>query len=303
VAAVAWAWAVLGGVTRLGRTVAPVIGVALLAALLAGPTRAPLRVDALAVGDGTCILVRSTGQAMLFDAGTRSNPRIDRVIVPALRRLGLVRLDAVAVSHAHIDHYGAVLAVVEAFGPCPILLTPQFLASAARDPAGADACFLAALEARGVRRDIVAAGACRQLGAARIDWLHPAPDDTFAGRNDESMLLRITTPQARLVLDGDLGPRGLADVRRRHPDLRAEIVEVPHHGSRSSDAESWLATLQPRVALQSCGPRRLEDDALFGVPLGCAHVVTARDGACAVTVHAGGAISTRPSAPARRADR
>ncbi len=67
-----------------------------------------LRVDAISVGHGNCILTRfPDGRSLLFDAGSagRADDIAERVIVPALWSLGVRRLDLLVLSHGDADHY------------------------------------------------------------------------------------------------------------------------------------------------------------------------------------------------------
>lgn len=83
---------------------------AVLAVWLVGPMVTgrswALRLDMLAVGNGSCFVVRSGGRTVLFDAGSSSNLDVGRkVIVPALRRLGVRSIDAAVISHPNLDHF------------------------------------------------------------------------------------------------------------------------------------------------------------------------------------------------------
>src|SRR5207247_576105 len=94
-----------------------------------------LRIDMIAVGDGSCYVLRSGGHAMVFDAGSSTDLDAGRrTIIPALRRLGVRSIDAIAVTHADLDHYSAVLEISREFGAGEVLMTPQFLQEAREQP-------------------------------------------------------------------------------------------------------------------------------------------------------------------------
>jgi len=80
-----------------------------------------LRVTFLDVGQGDATLVQFPGgRSLLVDAGGAAAGRFDlggRVVAPALWRLGVRRLDYLAVTHADSDHIGGARSVLRDFRP------------------------------------------------------------------------------------------------------------------------------------------------------------------------------------------
>src|SRR5690606_4784878 len=79
------------------------------------------------VGQGLSVLVRTSGHALLYDAGPAVRDGYDageRAVLPALRALGVARLDRVVVSHADLDHAGGWPAVREALA-VDLALAPE----------------------------------------------------------------------------------------------------------------------------------------------------------------------------------
>ncbi|HEX7808530.1 MAG TPA: MBL fold metallo-hydrolase, partial [Thermoanaerobaculia bacterium] len=61
------------------------------------------------------------------------------------------------------------------------------------------------------------------------------------------------------LLTGDIEKE--AELTLADRDLHADVLKVAHHGSRTSSSASFLALVQPRIAVISCGRRNL-----FGHP-------------------------------------
>jgi competence protein ComEC len=310
-AAEAWlaAWVVhgarvwgLGGSARSTwtRRTIRLIGLVLVTWLLwpqlaggAGSARRALRIDMLAVGDGSCYVLRSGGSTVIFDAGSASDLDAGRrTIVPALRRLGVRSVDAVAVSHPNLDHYSAVLEVADAFGARSVLVTPQLLEAAAVDPAGPVMFLLDGLAERYVSVLPVQAEHSRRFGSCRWTWLYPDSAVPYEQVNEGSMVVLIEAAGRRVLLCGDIQGGALETVTDTHAGLSADVVELPHHGSHHRRAEVFVGGLAPRVVLQSTGRTRWQrtrgrwDRALGGTE----HLVTARDGACWVQIDQEGRI-------------
>lgn len=198
------------------------------------------------VGQGNAVLVRTSGHALLFDAGPTYSPGADageRVLLPLLRRLGVRRLDRLVLSHSDTDHVGGAATLLRAL-PMGELLTSL------------DAAHPLLHTGPPVRR--CEAGQSWRWDGVHFELLHPLPAHFDAGLkpNDLSCVLRITSASGRrALLLGDLQAAQERALVARMPDLRAELLLVPHHGSKTSSSTELLAAVQPRVALVQAGYR------------------------------------------------
>ncbi|MFG0253157.1 MAG: DNA internalization-related competence protein ComEC/Rec2 [Phycisphaerales bacterium JB038] len=243
-----------------------------------GPDAA-VRLDMLSVGDGACLILRTAEGALMWDCGSANLLSAgERIVVPALQALGVRRIEALFLSHPNLDHYDAVLAVVDAVPVGRVLVTPDFFARARAEPAGPVAFLRMELETRGIPLAQVTAGWAESGAGVRFTALHPPADASYDRINEGSIVLQVEVAGRTLLLTGDVQGEGLADLRRAHPDLACDVLEMPHHGSATEDAAAFLAALDPAVVLQSTGGRR--DPSAFGTLVeGRAWFVTARDGA------------------------
>ena len=236
-----------------------------------------LRVDVLDVGHGDSILVRAEGRAMLIDAGSEEAGRFR--VIPFLRHEGIGRLDALILTHPDADHLGGAAAVLEA------VRVAQVLTNGAND----DTMAFRRMRRTILRQRVPWARICRGLrlldGAAAMDVLHPPPNGVPgvpAGSNDNSVVVRVTKGSTSLLLTGDIEERGLA-VLNRVPWLAADVLKVPHHGSRlGAPGAEFFQRARPRMAVISVGQ-------LHGLPaaqtlralesVGAEILTTRRDGA------------------------
>jgi competence protein ComEC len=233
------------------------VGIGALTLVVAGlsiwpwlrPTEGMLRVTFLDVGQGDAALVElPDGPRLLVDGGPGGARRFDvgeRVLAPFLWNRPIGRLDAVALSHWDIDHSGGLAAVLRRF---PV---GEFWESG-RAPSGA-VDTVAALARSGAPRRVLSAGQRLWLGRAMITVLGPAGPTVAA--NDQSLVLRLDWRGVSLLLPGDLGAPGEAALLARAGPLRALVLKVAHHGSRSSSGTPFLHAAQPLVAVVSVGAR------------------------------------------------
>ena len=254
--------------------------------------RPTLRVDMLAVGDGSCYVVRSRGSTVLFDAGSSNDLDAGRrIVVPALHRLGVRSIDAIVISHANLDHFSAVLEVVEAFDTDRVLVTPQFLEDASQHSADPVGYLVDELNRQRIAIDAVSAGVARLWGHARWRWMHPASNDRYRRINDRSMVIAIEAAGRRVLLCGDVQRQAMATLLAEPELLQADVLELPHHGSYHELAEAFVAAVGPEYVLQSTGRRRLADDRWAVALAGIDRLITARDGACWIEIDDDGAVA------------
>lgn len=286
--AMLWVSAWAGATSRWRRCAWLAAGVGLAAGLLWPwlPLHRPaLRIDMLSVNNGSCFVLRSGGETVIFDAG--SSPDLDvgrKTIVPALRRLGVRSINAILISHADMDHYASVLELVDAFGRPTVRVTPQFLAAASDDPHGPVALLLAQLADRGIEVKLISAGDFVTFGAVQATCLHPSALARFTRHNDASLVVRVEAAGRSLLLCGDVLREAMAMLMTSLPELRADCVELPHHGSYNDVAQDFVARLDPAIILQSTGAQRIERDRWSEPLADRARLITARGGACWVEI-------------------
>jgi competence protein ComEC len=218
-----------------------------------------LRLTHLDVGQGDATVVEfPDGPLWLVDGGGQVGSSFDvgeRTVVPALVQARRAP-EVVVLSHPHPDHFGGLYAVLRDRPPRELWDTGQ---GELEDVGGAYATLLHYAREHGirVRRPRELCGAHR-VGTATVQVLAPCPGPTSdRGPNDNSFVLRIVHGDRTALLTGD-AEHALEDellARVGAAGLRAEVLKVGHHGSRTSSSDAFLAAVAPRVATVSAGLR------------------------------------------------
>lgn len=197
------------------------------------------------VGQGNALLVRTAGHALVYDAGprySRESDAGDRVLVPLLRALA-VRVDQLMISHKDVDHAGGAQAVLSAHPNAEVRssLAPGHALLGGRIGSRCEA------------------GQQWTWDGVRFDVLHPqASDYDVPGvkSNALSCVLRVSDAWGRAaLLVGDIELPQERALLARGGELAADVLLVPHHGSRTSSGPVFLDVVHPRIALVQAGYR------------------------------------------------
>lgn len=225
-----------------------------------GAPRRRLRVTALDVGQGDSLLVDlPDGRLMAVDGGGMIGSPFDpglAVLVPTLRERRRPRVDVAVLSHPHPDHFIGLASAL------PRLDVGELWDSGQGEDEGAGpvyASLLRGLRARGVpvlHPDSLC-GAPRDFGGATVRVLSPCPSfKPFGSANDNSLVVHIAYGRRAVLLTGDAEHEAETSlVERFGPSLRADLLKVGHHGSRTSTGLDLLSAVRPSLALASCGVR------------------------------------------------
>ena len=205
------------------------------------PAPSSHRVRVLGVREGMAILVESGETAVLVDAG-RSPGDAWRELARARVR----RLDALVVTHPDADHTGGAAILVERL-KVRRLCFPRALGERAEIVALRRAARLA-----GVEEVALAEGQRLRLGAIDCEVFWPPPAMEGAD-NDASLVARFGFGGARVLIAGDVEAAGEGSVLARGESPRAEVLQLPHHGSRTSSTPAFLAAVGPVIALAATG--------------------------------------------------
>ena len=245
------------------RWAAPLTWLPLLLPPPPGPPSDSVRLTALDIGQGSSILVETTHHALLFDAGPgpESTHAGERVVVPYLQANGVYTLDTMVISHEDSDHSGGAPAVLQG------VEVRQLLGGLVPSNALWD-------KARAVGADTVrcAAGQHWQWDGVDFSILWPDPGPLSGNPNAHCCVLRVSmagagespghaagspaAPTVSALLAADIeAPVERILLARDRSALPAQILVVPHHGSKTSSTEPFLDSIEPLVAVFQVGYR------------------------------------------------
>ncbi len=212
------------------------------------------------VGQGKCILlVAPNGTTMLIDAGTQTYGQDSREelmaqkVLSQLAQVGVRRLDVILVTHPDKDHCNAV----------PILaaeLQPQlFWAPVGDSPEKEWQTVKTLMSDEGIKTVVAQVGQRLWLDTRNkvvVEVLGP-PEGVLArvsewSPNDASTVLKFRFGKVSALFTGDVGEAGQRWLLQSGADVRATILDVPHHGSKHN-LKTFLMAVRPKIAVISAG--------------------------------------------------
>lgn len=215
--------------------------------------RGVLRVVVLDVGQGDAtIAILPDNTAVLIDAGGLAGTDYDiggRVVVPALRALGVRRLHALVATHGDPDHVDGAETVLRT------IPTANLWEGVPVPPhPGLRRLRTVADERRLVWRTLLP-GDLERAGGAEIRVVHPpAPDwERQRVRNDDSVVLEVRYGDVSILLPGDVGSGIERDLIPHLRPAPLVVLKAAHHGSATSSSEPFIAAVRPDVVIFSAG--------------------------------------------------
>lgn len=183
----------------------------------------------LDIGHGLAIVIERHGRAILYDSGNAwpGGDSAQQTIIPWLRWHHL-KPEGVIISHEHLDHRGGLES------------------------------FTSTWPTMWIRSSLHWAGHIPCVKGAHWRWqgliftVHWPPDGYQERGNNRSCVVKVDDGEHSILLTGDIEASAeLAMLKNQWQPLQADILQVPHHGSRTSSTPTLLSVVNGKAALAS----------------------------------------------------
>lgn len=219
------------------RALIPVAAVLLTTALLPSsprPAEGDAQVSVLDVGQGLSVVIYTANHTMIYDTGMaffQGGDMAKMAIIPYLNASGARRIDKIIISHPDLDHRGGLTSLERRYPEAELIVD---------------------------KPDYYHHGkACHTFPAWSWEGVHfrflPIKE-AFRDKNNSSCVLQITNGAGTVLLTGDIESK--AEQYLTHTlttDLRADVLLVAHHGSKTSSTPNFIRAVSPRFAIISAG--------------------------------------------------
>jgi len=205
----------------------------------------PSRVHFIVVGEGAATWIEvGDGRHILVDTG---NVITGARLLTMLQGAGVERLEAVIITHPHPDHMGGI------FHLLPFLKVDRVLdngqAIAALPSCDIYRWYVEAVRSR-ANYGVLSKGDRLQYGPVNIEVLWP-PAPASGNWNSNALVIRLNIENTRILLMSDAGHHVEAALLKEEIDLKAEVLQVGHHGARDASSEKFLKAVAPERAVIS----------------------------------------------------
>jgi len=260
-----------------------------------------LVITCLDVGHGQAIFVQLPGKAnLLFDAGSLHKSDIGgRIIAPFLDYAGINKIDAIIISHSDIDHINGIPRIAEHCEVGEVYANDAFFDKA--DQWGTAKFLNDCLTEKGLKikrldEDL------NLSSSANIKILWPNEQigkNEDLSDNDKSLVSLIEFAGTEILLCSDIEKFAQRELLRLYPDLKADVVIVPHHGSVNTLEDNFLEKLDADILIYSCGRTQYErqQQMIKGKTSANKSFYTPKHGAVAVCIKSDGVTETTTFVP------
>jgi DNA internalization-related competence protein ComEC/Rec2 len=284
---------------RIKRAVCTAMAAALIAFL--GLTkyqrtcRNDLLLTCLDVGHGQAVFAQLPGKTnILFDAGSLYKGNIGRrIIAPFLDYMGTNTIDAIIVSHNDVDHLNGIPELIDHCRVGAVYANDAFFSE--MDPSRTARFLQKSLRKRGLLvqplpQDLELA----QHADITMLW----PDHNIAqyqqlSDNDKSQVSMIEFADIKILVCSDIEQFAQSKLLRLFPDLKADVLIAPHHGSAKTTAPRFLQTINPTILICSCGRRAYENHLVVKPTNNARAFYTTADSAITVRIDNKGNLHTQ----------
>jgi competence protein ComEC len=211
------------------------------------------------VGQGLAHLIQiPSGKVILYDAGEGITPDYKyapsqgagkRAILPILRKENIKKIDVIIASHPHSDHIGGFICILhEGEFEVGEVLDPGMI-----HPTLTYKSFLELIKTRGIPYRIVRDGDILNWGPdVFVQVLSPPPDRLWECANENSVTIMLVYGKIRFLFTGDIERDAINRLINEYgPRMRADVVQVPHHGSNTSNCWNFIRLVRASYAITS----------------------------------------------------
>jgi competence protein ComEC len=201
-----------------------------------------LEVVFLDVGQADAALIFQDGHYLLIDGGNRADSQL---IYSVLKARGITHLDYIINSHPDEDHVGGLS------GALQVADVGQAFSSVTEHNKDAFNNFKNKLDEKGIELTVPETGDTLTFADSTLEFIQP--DKDYGDVNDDSLVVMLTYKNTKFLFTGDIGEATEKDLCDSGVDLEADVLKIPHHGSKYSSSYVFLRAVNPVYAVIPVG--------------------------------------------------
>lgn len=218
-----------------------------------------IKINFIDVGQGDCTLVTTKyNKKILIDGGgSEFNSTFDvgeKTVLPYLLKKKILKLDYIIVSHFDSDHVGGLFTVIKELNVKNIIIGKQFEYSDNYKK------LLEIIKDKKIKLYIVEMGQKINIDKdTYMDILWPSNEYKITDNsiNNNSLVFKLNTACKSILFTGDIEEVAEKAILKQYTNnlkkLKADIIKIAHHGSKTSSSVEFLNAVKPKIALIGVG--------------------------------------------------
>lgn len=206
-----------------------------------------LKIHFIDIGQGDSILIQAAaGENILVDGGDRADAVAEKII-SYLKAQNVKKIDYLISTHPHADHIGSLTAVIDNFEVEKILDSGKVHSSKTYEN------YLLKIDQKNIDFAAPRRGDIIELKKGKIKFIHPDSKIADYSLNNSSLVFVLNYKKQKFLFTGDIEKEVEQKLLLKNPELKVDIIKVPHHGSSSSSSWAWIKSLEPKTAVIQVG--------------------------------------------------
>lgn len=206
-----------------------------------------LKIHFIDVGQGDSILIEEAGgKNILVDGGDRAD-RIAAEIINYLKDQNVKKLDYIISTHPHADHIGGLVDIIDTFEVENILDSGKIHSSKTYEN------YLIKIDQENINFATPRQGEKLEIGKSELLFLHPDEKLENYDLNNSSLVFVLKFNKQKFLFTGDIEEKVEQQLLEENPELKVDLIKVPHHGSKTSSSTNWIKSLKPQTAVIQVG--------------------------------------------------
>ncbi len=206
-----------------------------------------LKLHFIDVGQGDSILIEEAGgKKILVDGGDRADS-IAAGIINYLKDQKIKKLDYIISTHPHADHIGGLVDIIDSFEVETVLDSGKIHSSKTYEN------YLIKIDQKNIAFQTPRQGDSFKIGESELLFLHPDQKLENYNLNNSSLVFVLQSGSQKFLFTGDVEAEVERELLKENPDLKVDLIKVPHHGSKTSSFKGWIKSLEPKTAVIQVG--------------------------------------------------
>lgn len=216
-----------------------------------------LKINFIDVGQGdSSLIITPQNKTILIDGGGSSSSDFDvgeNTLIPYILDRGFTKLDIVVISHFDQDHVGSILTLLQELKVGKVYISKQTEKSENYEK------FLKIVNTKNIKvYEVVAGNRIHIEKNLYIDILWPIKKQITTNiLNNNAIVCNLHYKDFSILFTGDIeeiAEKEILQVYSQNKNLlKADILKVAHHGSKTSSTSEFVNVVKPQIALVGVG--------------------------------------------------